>query len=89
MDVIREHLQYKNSEVTICMQGLTQQERYECIRLVIATSRHDVSICKHGIQMPYIDIILKDLPVKVIDCSLKQQSHLTFDHRMNQTSSLQ
>jgi hypothetical protein len=79
MDVIREHLQYKNSEVTICMQNLTQQERYECIRLIMATGRTDVSICRHEIHLPYIDILLKDLPVRSTDCSLIQKSQQTFD----------
>ena len=44
MDVIREHLMYKNVPLEITMKTLKVQEQYEIIRLLLATRTKDVVI---------------------------------------------
>ena len=68
MDVIREHLIYKEVPLTICMAKLTQQERYEVIRLLVATRTKDVTICTHEATNDYITSILKKMNVSFGQC---------------------
>lgn len=68
MDLIREHLIYKNVPTTICMKELKPIEQYEVIRLILATRTENVSICTHESTNSYIDGLLKKLPVKFIQC---------------------
>jgi hypothetical protein len=68
MDVIREHLIYKEVPLTICMAKLTQQERYEVIRLLVATRTKDVTICTHEATNDYITSILKKMDVSFGQC---------------------
>jgi hypothetical protein len=68
MDIIREHLIYKNVPTTICMKELKPVERYEVIRLILATRTDNVSICTHESTNTYIDELLKKLPVKFVQC---------------------
>lgn len=66
MDIIREHLIYKNVPTTICMKQLKPIEQYEVIRLILASQSTNVSICTHESTNSYIDELLKKLPVKFI-----------------------
>jgi hypothetical protein len=69
MDLIREHLIYKDVPITICMKTLKQQEQYEVIRLLLAT-RKDVKICLHGLTNIYFQKILDELRIPIQDCSV-------------------
>ena len=68
MELIREHLIYKDVPITICMKQLKPVEQYEVIRCLLATRTKDVSICTHEATNEYIDKLLKDLPVKFVQC---------------------
>lgn len=69
MDLIREHLIYKDVPLTICMQNLKQQEQYEVIRLLLAT-RKDIKICLHGLTNIYVQQLLDELGIPIQDCSV-------------------
>ena len=68
MELIREHLIYKDVPIEICFGTLKSQEQYECIRLLLATRTKDVSICLHEITNPYILQLIKTLSVKQTHC---------------------
>jgi len=68
MDLIREHLIYKDVPITICMKDLKPIEHYELIRLLLATRTKDVSICTHESVNDYIIVLLKKLPLKFVQC---------------------
>jgi hypothetical protein len=68
MDVLREKLNYNSNNVSICMKQFPKQEHYEIIRLLLATGRHNVSICKHDCVNQYVDKLLSDLKVKISKC---------------------
>ena len=77
MDVIREHLMYKNDALEVCMKPLSSQEQYEFIRIVLESKTEKISVCKHGSTNLYIDILLKKRPIEIVqDCSQKQQEAL-------------
>ena len=44
MDIIREHLMYKNVPIEIRMKTLKVHEQYEVIRLLLATRTKDVVV---------------------------------------------
>jgi hypothetical protein len=69
MDIIREHLIYKDIPIHICFGKLKSIEHYECIRLLLATRTKDVLICKHNINNKYIQELLKMLNLNLKDCS--------------------
>jgi hypothetical protein len=68
MDVIREHLMYKNTPLTICMSKIPPQEQYEVIRILLESKTEQVSFCTHDSTNAYIDTILKKLNVKFAQC---------------------
>ena len=68
MDIIREHLMYKDVPITICMKQLSPTEHYEVVRVLLASRTKDVSICTHESTNSYIDGLLKKLPVKFTQC---------------------
>ena len=68
MDIIREHLIYKDVPVLICMSKLTHIEQYECIRLLLATRVKDVSVCTHECVNPHVETLLKKMNVKFTQC---------------------
>lgn len=68
MDIIREHLMYKNDPLTICMSKLTPQEQYECVRIVLESKTTNISICTHESTSECIMQILKKLPVQFVQC---------------------
>ena len=82
MDVIREHLMYKNSPLTICMASITPQEQYEVIRIILESKTERISICKHTSTNNYINGLLDKLNITLIDCQKEQQSHQQFDPHM-------
>jgi hypothetical protein len=80
MDVIREHLMYKNSPLTICMSNITPQEQYEVIRIILESKTEKITICKHNSTNKYIDVLLNKINITLIDCQIEQQQHQCFDH---------
>jgi hypothetical protein len=73
MEVIREHLIYKNVPITICMKDLKPIEQYEVVRLILASQSTNVSVCTHESTNSYIDKLLKELPaVKFVQCFQEQ-----------------
>ena len=68
MDIIREHLMYKNAPLNVCMANITPQEQYEVIRILLESKTENVTICKHGSTNKYIDILLTKLHVGFKNC---------------------
>jgi hypothetical protein len=73
MDVIREHLMYKNSPLNICMAKIQPQEQYEVIRIILESKTQDITICKHGSTNIYIDTLLQKLNISLKECSVLNQ----------------
>jgi hypothetical protein len=69
MDVIREHLMYKNSPLNICMAKIHSHEQYEVIRIILESKTQDITICKHEATNQYIDILLQKLNISLKECS--------------------
>ena len=69
MDLIREHLMYKDVPLHICFKSLKPQEQYECIRLLLVTRTKDVTICKHKSTNKHIDALLSFLSLTFLDCT--------------------
>jgi hypothetical protein len=67
MDIIREHLLYKNETLLICMSKLTREEQYECIRIILA-SNNNVTICSHKSTNVYIDALIEKLGLQRVSC---------------------
>jgi hypothetical protein len=78
MELIREHLIYKNVPIKICMKDLKPIEQYEVVRLILASNSNNVSICTHESTNSYIDNLLKKLPVTFIQCFQVEASKLVF-----------
>jgi hypothetical protein len=76
MDVIREHLMYKDVPITICMKDLKPGEQYEVIRILLATRMDKVKICTHESVNEYITELLKKLPVEFVQCFVEEQQLL-------------
>ena len=68
MDVIREHLMYKNNFLEIQMNTLKTQEQYEVIRLLLATRTKDVVVKIDSSLNKYVRILLEKIDVTVL-CS--------------------
>ena len=77
MDVIREHLMYKNSALNICMATIPPQEQYEVIR-ILHESKAEVSICSHNATNKYIEVLLKKMNITLKDCSIQESAHPQF-----------
>jgi len=77
MDVIREHLIYGNVSTTICFEVLKPHEQYECIRLLLATRTKDVKLCKHDSTNKYIDKLLAQINIEIIDCLTDKKSAIS------------
>lgn len=65
MDLIREHLIYKNVPLTICLKMLSPADHYELIRCLLATRTNNVSVCCSECSNVFIQILLKKLDVQV------------------------
>jgi hypothetical protein len=72
MDLIREHLIYKDVPTTICLKSLSSSEHYEAIRCLLATRTNNVSICCHDCSNVFIQILLKKLPVQLLGTCSKE-----------------
>jgi hypothetical protein len=79
MDVIREHLMYKNTPLTICMAKIHPQEQYEVIRILLESKTEQVTFCTHDSTNMYIDIILKKLDVRFTQCWKEELMRPLFD----------
>jgi hypothetical protein len=69
MDVVREHLMYKNNPLEICMKKLTSQEQYEFVRIVLESKTETIFVCKHASTNFYIDTLLAKLNIQLKQCS--------------------
>jgi len=76
MDLIREHLMYKDVPITICMKNLKPIEQYEVIRILLATRTRQVKICTHESVNEYITKLLKKLPVEFVQCFAEEEKIL-------------
>jgi len=63
MDVIREHLMYKNIPLRIEMNTLKPVEQYEVIRLLLATRTKDVVVKIDDSVNKYVQNLLKKIGV--------------------------
>ena len=67
MDVIREHLMYKDVPLKINMNILKPTEQYEVIRLLLATRTKDVVVkIDHSVNK-YVRNLLSKIDVTVSD----------------------
>jgi hypothetical protein len=73
MEVIREHLIYKDVPITICMKDLKPIEQYEVIRILLATRTKGVKICTHEATNEYITELLKKLQVEFVQCFVVEE----------------
>ena len=78
MELIREHLIYKDVPIKICMKNLKPIEQYEVVRLILASNSKNVSICTHESTNSYIDGLLKKLQVAFIQCFQVESERLVF-----------
>ena len=69
MDLIREHLIYKDVPITIEIDKLKTQEQYEVIRLLLASrNKKDViSVITSQSTNKYIKSLLHDLKISISD----------------------
>ena len=65
MEVIREHLMYKNNFLEIQMNTLKTQEQYEVIRLLLATRTKDVVVKIDDSVNKYVRNLLEKIGVSV------------------------
>ena len=77
MDLIREHLMYKDVPITICMKDFKPIEQYEIIRILLASRTNGVKICTHESVNDYITELLKKLPVQFVQCFVEEQQVLS------------
>jgi transcriptional antiterminator len=79
MDVIREHLMYKNDPLQICMKQLSCQDQYEFVRIVLESKTEKIYVCKHSSTNKYIDTLLDKLPIEIVkDCFREMQKEQAF-----------
>ena len=70
MELIREHLIYKDVPTQICLKLLSSTDHYELLRCLLATRTNNVSICCMESSHVFIQLVLKKLPLQVTgDCS--------------------
>jgi len=70
MDIIREHLMYKNIPLHICMGSITPQEQYEVIRIILESKTTEITVCKHNSTNSYIDTLLSKLSITFTSCRI-------------------
>ena len=63
MDIIREHLMYKDIPLEITMNVLKVQEQYEVVRLLLATRTKDVVVKIDNSVNKYVQNLLKKIGV--------------------------
>jgi hypothetical protein len=72
MDLIREHLIYKDVPITICLKTLPPADHYELIRCLLATRTNNVSICCHNCSNIFIQILFKKSIVQLAETCSKE-----------------
>lgn len=65
MDLIREHLIYKDVPITVCLKTLNPSDHYEVIRCLLATRTNSVSICCLESSNVFVQILIKKLGVQI------------------------
>lgn len=65
MDLIREHLVYKDVPVTVCLKTLNPADHYELIRCLLATRTNNVSVCCSESSNVFVQILIKKLGVQI------------------------
>ena len=79
MDIIREHLMYKNHPLHVCMKQLTSQDQYEFVRIVLESKTEKIYVCKHNSTNKYIDVLLSKLPIEISkECFQETQKEQVF-----------
>lgn len=63
MDVIREHLMYKNNPLRIELNTLKSTEQYEVVRLLLATRTKDVVVKVDDSVNKYVRNLLEKIGV--------------------------
>lgn len=66
MDIIREHLMYKDIPLEITMNVLKAQEQYEVVRLLLATRTKDVLVKIDSSVNKYVRNLLSKIDVTVL-----------------------
>lgn len=66
MDLIREHLIYKDVPIKICLKTLSSSDQYELIRCLSATRTKDVSVCCKESSNVFIQILMKKIGLQVL-----------------------
>lgn len=71
MDVIREHLIYKDVPIKIEIDSLKAQEQYEVIRLLLACreTKEDVCVLVSEKSNKYILELLTELKIKIVSAA--------------------
>lgn len=69
MDIIREHLIYKDVPTTICLKSLSPADRYEVIRCLLATRTNNVSVCCSESSNVFVQILIQKIGVHTSVCS--------------------
>ena len=67
MDLVREHLIYKDVPISICFKKIP--EHYEIIRCLLATRTNGVSVCCVETTNVFIQILVKKLGLQATCCS--------------------
>lgn len=75
MDLIREHLIYKDVPLQICLKKVS--DHYEVIRCLLATRTNDVTICCPTSSNIFIQLLIKKMGLQVVDCSTAEGSSNT------------
>ncbi len=69
MDIIREHLLYKEIPLHVCVGDLTRQEQYEFLRCIIGVQKKHVVVCtQHGTINQYVLHVLRALGLENREC---------------------
>ena len=67
MELVREHLIYKDVPLQICFKKVT--DHYEVIRCLLATRTNDVTICCLDSSNVFIQILVKKMGLQAVGCS--------------------
>lgn len=75
MELVREHLIYKDVPLQICFKKVT--DHYEVIRCLLATRTNDVTICCLDSSNVFIQILVKKMGLQAVGCSATTGSATT------------
>jgi hypothetical protein len=71
MDLIREHLLYKNNTLHVCLNELTRQEQYEFVRLLMCVRRDCATYCTCDANQ-YVLYVLRLLGIERRQCDVRK-----------------